>query len=250
MVSSRSSSVRKSVEHMLARRPRLLLSALFAFLALCQFTASAESEIDSIIRQSAMPADRVEFYSKGSAKEAAFPRLPTSVRLRHFGSMDEDFLGVVNSTFELIASNTGVKLVRSDQDFDFGIVGLSSFSKKLRDIGPSVLTELGVPQFMANYLAENSSLPGPSQCQLQVDYTKEGFIRPVLLLIDTSAEIPPLFRLRCMTSALIGAFGLRRSAQENTSPISQLLALKKIYGRVVDSPFRDLTLQSFDIREK
>jgi hypothetical protein len=145
----------------------------------------------------------------------------------------------------LLGMVTSVQLTEAanpTKELNVGFVGSRSFARRIRDEGAQALVRDGLSPELAERLAKGVREAGSTQCHVTLDHDEDGFIPRVVLLVDTGAETPDLFRLRCMTSALIGIFGIRREAQQNTSEVSQLVALQKIYSIPTDAPFGALTL--------
>jgi hypothetical protein len=124
------------------------------------------------------------------------------------------------------------------------LFGSRDFARGVKDEGSQVLVRSGMSRVLADKVAPGIQEASQTQCHVTVlDYDARGFITSVMLVIDTGSEVPHLVRLRCMTPALLGIFGVSRNAQQGTAEVSQLVALKKIYSIPTDTPFRDLVLQ-------
>jgi hypothetical protein len=143
----------------------------------------------------------------------------------------------------MITSVEVVEATSPTNELNIGILGIADFARRIRDEGARVLISTGMSAELAENISRTVRESGATQCSLTRDYDERGFIQREVLLIDTGAGTPDLFRLRCMTSALIGVFGLTPDAQENTAEVSQLLALQIVYRVPTTAPFADLTLQ-------
>lgn len=215
--------------------------------------ARADSEVLEIIKRSVVSAESVRSESKGRYREAAFTRLPPRVVFHVAGEGVEKFKPELLPRLRLLGMITSVDVIEATNptnELNIGVLGLADFTRRIREEGAQVLTSTGMSADLADTIARTVRQDGAAQCSLTRSYDERGFIQREMLLIDTGAGTPDLSRLRCMTSALIGMFGLVPSAQENTAEVSQLLALQIVYHVPTNAPFDDLTLQRLEASMK